>query len=430
MNVKKKISIVLCIIFIVGIFNLFGVPVETQAAKKATLDQTTVSGKIGEFVRITVENPKRDAIYSATVSSSKIIGLDYSSFQLGGKSDQQTEQVVFGVDLLAKGSASVTIKETLNKKTRDVGTCKITVKEGDGSASYETSLPVLVEEANKAGGFSFEEGQSYGLINIFYDEDLLKKMTFKSSDNSIATVSSSGIVKAKKKGTVIIHINYKAPSGTKKWEVKFNITEKGTTAEAKKLSKLAKDITTYKNTKITKSNCVSVYNKLLKLYEQLGDRIYIDNDYIIHVPLPFSHYTIFDNLEKYLCDKMETQTLTWGYGTSLQILSVSGIAKDKIEVTIPKPITEEYIMYNSILSGIPYKKGNTISYYFYVMDLDGNEDGRTHFAFEAKLKAGSKKFQAVVNRADLLNSNKTYYFEYLSGTNKKLTLQVVPIQLK
>lgn len=158
MNVKKKISIVLCIIFIVGIFNLFGVPVEAQAAKKATLDQTTASGKIGEFVRITVENPKRDAIYSATVSSSKIIGLDYSSFQLGGKSDQQTEQVVFGVDLLAKGSASVTIKETLNKKTRDVGTCKITVKEGDGSASYETSLPVLVEEANKAGGFSFEEG--------------------------------------------------------------------------------------------------------------------------------------------------------------------------------------------------------------------------------------------------------------------------------
>ena len=116
--------------------------------------------------------------YSYTTSNSSVASVDSSTGRIKG---------------LKAGTATITVKTANGKKS----TCKVTVI----SASYvpETSVKLNTKAV------TISKGKTYTLkATVSPSNASNKKVTWSSSNTSVATVSSSGVVTAKKAGTVTI----------------------------------------------------------------------------------------------------------------------------------------------------------------------------------------------------------------------------------
>lgn len=135
------------------------------------------------------------------------------------------------------------------------GTAKITVKTLDGG--YTATCKVTVKQPLKGIAFSsskasFYVGEKRSLKVVFTPSNASNKgLTYKSSDKSIATVSESGVVTAKKKGSCTVTAvsddgGYKAKctvSVKKKVNVQdVNITKSSVTVNAGKTKQLTAEI--------------------------------------------------------------------------------------------------------------------------------------------------------------------------------------------
>ena len=98
------------------------------------------------------------------------------------------------------------------------GTVKITVKSGSKTAICIITVPGTTAIKNIKSFVSIKKGKSYTLKPKLSFARKADKVTYKSSNKKIATVSRKGVVKGKKKGTVTITI--KSGKVTKKCKVK------------------------------------------------------------------------------------------------------------------------------------------------------------------------------------------------------------------
>ena len=98
------------------------------------------------------------------------------------------------------------------------GTVKITVKSGSQKAVYTIVVPGTTAIKGVKSSVSVKKGKSYTLKPKLSYTEKADKVTYKSSNKKIATVSKKGVIKGKKKGTATITI--KSGKITKKCKVK------------------------------------------------------------------------------------------------------------------------------------------------------------------------------------------------------------------
>lgn len=98
------------------------------------------------------------------------------------------------------------------------GIAKITVKSGSESIVYTITVPGTTAIKGIKSSVSIKKGKSYTLKPKLSYTEKADKVTYKSSNKKIATVSKKGVIKGKKKGTATITI--KSGKITKKCKVK------------------------------------------------------------------------------------------------------------------------------------------------------------------------------------------------------------------
>lgn len=98
------------------------------------------------------------------------------------------------------------------------GTVKITVKSGSQKAVYTIVVPGTTAIKGVKSSVSVKKGKRYTLKPKLSYTEKADKVTYKSSNKKIATVSKKGVIKGKKKGTATITI--KSGKITKKCKVK------------------------------------------------------------------------------------------------------------------------------------------------------------------------------------------------------------------
>ena len=98
------------------------------------------------------------------------------------------------------------------------GTAKITVKSGSKKAVYTIIVPGTTAIKGIKTSISVKKGKPYTLKPKLSYTEKADKVTYKSSNKKIATVSKKGVIKGKKKGTATITI--KSGKVTKKCKVK------------------------------------------------------------------------------------------------------------------------------------------------------------------------------------------------------------------
>lgn len=98
------------------------------------------------------------------------------------------------------------------------GIAKITVKSGSESIVYTITVPGTTAIKGIKSSVSIKKGKRYTLKPKLSYTEKADKVTYKSSNKKIATVSKKGVIKGKKKGTATITI--KSGKITKKCKVK------------------------------------------------------------------------------------------------------------------------------------------------------------------------------------------------------------------
>lgn len=137
---SKTIKRILCHVLVLAML-CSAVLVVPQAATKTKLAKTSLKIVKGSSKTIKINNKKKDAVYQFTTASKKI------KVTAAGK-----------VTALKAGTAKVTVKETYNKKTTNIGTVKITVvKKSTGGSDLADQVENTIVYKNY-----FEDGNKNG----------------------------------------------------------------------------------------------------------------------------------------------------------------------------------------------------------------------------------------------------------------------------
>lgn len=175
---------------------------DAAAAKKITLTATKKTLYVGKSFNLKVKSvsPKK-ASKAVTYESND---PDVATVNSKGK-----------VKAKAIGTATITVTSKTNENV--TATCKITVKQG-------------VDRIHTAATLVMQKGKSVTLKNGVTPYNASnKKMTYSSSKKSVATVSKSGKITAKKVGTAKITVKAKAGSAKKTVTVKVKNKVKAAT---------------------------------------------------------------------------------------------------------------------------------------------------------------------------------------------------------
>ena len=137
------------------------------------------------------------------------------------------------VTAVAKGEATITVTSDADKKV--TATCKVTVTE---PTATETVVPVSKVTLNRKSTVYIVAGKKVTLAASVTPKNAKdKKVTWKSSKSSVASVSSKGVVSTKKNKTGKATIT--ATAGGKKATVKVEVVKKATKAKKVTLKKTA-----------------------------------------------------------------------------------------------------------------------------------------------------------------------------------------------
>ena len=170
-------------------------PTVRVSVGKTKLDKKTIPLKVKQkFTKITAKTGAGDKLASATSSKPKVVKVK------------------------VKG------KKVLLTAGKKAGKAKITVKTKLGAT---TRFTVKVQKkkvvAKKIVGFkkavSLKKGKSYKISKVVSPVTVPDKAKYKTSDKKVATVSKTGVVKAKKKGKATITVTY----GKKTFECRVTV---------------------------------------------------------------------------------------------------------------------------------------------------------------------------------------------------------------
>ena len=175
----------------------------------------TLAGGAKKTVTVTVQK--------GTVKTTKISGLAKTITLKKGKK-QTLKPVLTPITSQEKITYTTSNKKvaTVDKKGKvkavAAGIAKITVKSGSESIVYTITVPGTTAIKGIKSSVSIKKGKSYTLKPKLSYTEKADKVTYKSSNKKIATVSKKGVIKGKKKGPATITI--KSGKVTKKCKVK------------------------------------------------------------------------------------------------------------------------------------------------------------------------------------------------------------------
>lgn len=208
---KRYSSAAVCLFILILALSFLDSSVRTQASEKPvktiTLSEKSKKMTVGDTFKLKVKSvrPKTSskAVYWKS-SNTKVVKITSN-----GK-------------ITAKKAGTATIT-AVSKTTKNVkAKCKIKVYNKIKSIKLNTTEKTL------------SIGEKLTLTPKISPNNTLKKVTWKSSNQNVAVVSSKGVVTAKSKGTTVISIISK-DSGKKRAGCKINVTSGYTTASLKNL---------------------------------------------------------------------------------------------------------------------------------------------------------------------------------------------------
>ena len=194
----------------------------TAGKKKgsAVVTVTLASKKTASF-KVTVQKAavKTTKITTTTKSLTLAKGATYKKLASSIAVTPVTSKEKVTYSSSNKKVATVSSKGVI--KAKKAGTAKITVK--SGSKKVVVTVKVTgVKTTNLSGvpaAKSVSKGKSFKIKAIATPKNTDEKITFKSSNKKVATVTSKGVVKGLKKGTATITVQ----SGSKKMTCKVTV---------------------------------------------------------------------------------------------------------------------------------------------------------------------------------------------------------------
>ena len=201
----RKVTKKIIVLFTVFCMMFSALPLPVQAAAPA-ISKKSITLTVGKATTLKVKNTSKKVKWKS--SDSKIASVN-SSGKVTGKKAGKTK-----------------ITATVNKKKY---TCTVTVK------AVKKPVKVSSIKLNKRS-ISLNAGKSYTLkATVSPSKASNKGLSWKSSNTAVATVTSKGVVTAKKAGSAVITAT--AKDGSKK-KASCKITVKGTSKKDARVSKL------------------------------------------------------------------------------------------------------------------------------------------------------------------------------------------------
>lgn len=176
-----------------------------KAVNAGTATITATLGKVSATFTVTVKNPS----ITAKADSSVIYTKSKTTTKINVVKDGVTGNATFRSS--NKKVATVSANGTV--KAKKAGKVNITVQVGNHKQVVKITVKKPTMKLTKSSA-KLKKGKK---VTIKVKAAPVSKVTFKSSNKKVATVSSKGVVKAKKKGTAIITV--KCNGITKKFKV-------------------------------------------------------------------------------------------------------------------------------------------------------------------------------------------------------------------
>lgn len=402
---KQKFALLLCAVMILTLaIPFYGKGIKATAeSKKSALESKTITAEYGYTAApgtVIIKNWNPKAKYSVSISPKNAARVSYF---LGNEEQNQAQ---FGIKALGKTNVKVTIKETVNKKTRKVGTCTLKF-----TKPCQIWLPPLED-------LEMQKGQTYNIYTLlsYADKTGIK---FSIPDKSVATVNKYGVVTAKKEGSTTLVVQ----QGKIKLRIKITVTEKTDSAsKSNKLNQLKSKTEALYKKKITAGNYTSWYNEYYSLAKEWNK--YRDYSRWIQVN---GRYTIEDCRQK-LSDYMKTRTKNSAYGASLDAVKITKLTSNQVTLQLANPVSKADLV--NILNGSGKYSTKAKAGYNITVSRTDNKYLYRYF-FSATVKEGQKtitgklisgiktplnptgKFYSLKK----LEKGKTYTYSIKSGQN-------------
>lgn len=176
-----------------------------KAVNAGTATITATLGKVSATFTVTVKNPS----ITAKADSSVIYTKSKTTTKINVVKDGVTGNATFR----SSNTKVATVSANGTVKAKKAGKVNITVQVGN----YKQVVKITVKKPTMKLTKSSAKLKKGKKVTIKVKAAPVSKVTFKSSNKKVATVSSKGVVKAKKKGTAIITV--KCNGITKKFKV-------------------------------------------------------------------------------------------------------------------------------------------------------------------------------------------------------------------
>ena len=222
----KMLVLALAMVFMVGAGDVAEAKGSVSKVQITKVGKTNVTKKSKLTIKRDGENKKVQLTAKATVKGGASKALVYSSSNKKVVSVDKTGMMT----IKKAGKATITVKSKQNKKKLD----KITITVKQNVTSVKLSKVTGKKISQLGNVVSVQKGKKITLKAAVAPKTAsVKKVSFKSSKKSVATVNSKGVVTAKKPGTAKITIS--AKDGSKK---KLTVTVFVTKKISKKVTKV------------------------------------------------------------------------------------------------------------------------------------------------------------------------------------------------
>ena len=176
-----------------------------KAVNAGTATITAALGKVSATFTVTVKNP--------SITAKAVSSVIYTKSKTTTKINVAKDGVTGNATFKSSNTKVATVSANGTVKAKKAGKVNITVQVGNYKQVVKITVKKPTMKLTKASA-KLKKGKK---VTIKVKAAPVSKVTFKSSNKKVATVSSKGVVKAKKKGTAIITV--KCNGITKKFKV-------------------------------------------------------------------------------------------------------------------------------------------------------------------------------------------------------------------
>lgn len=400
---KKKLAFLLCLILALTCGTFYPQQAsQGNAASSAKLSRKSGTTGIKEVFYISVKNFKKDASYSISPNKKGYIRLN--------RIDAFDTYLTISGNALKKGTVKITVKETRKNKTKKIGTYTLTI--GNQTATAWTSYNEISAPAGKT--FSLK---AVGAINQYSTAN----PAFSSSDKSVATVNSKGLVTTRKTGITVIKVKNSKQDFVQ--EITLNVVKKAVSSKTASLDRSIKNLITKK---ITKKNIKSVYNTYVDVQKKVKKAKLISANGYVNYPLKYAITDAHANLENFFM-----KNCTYNHsGVSLDVLQLTGVSASKLKVKLNKKVSAIEVMAQLFNDGAAkkYSSSTKVTIPFIV----SNGSFKMTYYYTGNVKTGQKSISAkyITYGTSKVKKGSNYYYGLLNTSKNKMTWKSKSIKAK